>query len=86
MVLVCFKQHFVLHLDGSRYYLLYTFKAVHVLGILAPGTSLQTTLEVVKLVQIYFEDKIIGNNWDVSGFTFGEQFLSISSLKKWHNF
>ena len=34
------KQHFVLPLNGSKHYLMNTFKAVHFLEILHPSTSL----------------------------------------------
>ena len=35
---------FVLPLNGSKHCLLYTFKAIYILGILDPGTSLDNTL------------------------------------------
>ena len=37
------KQYFVLPLNGLEYYLMYTFKVVHVLWILDPGTYLHLT-------------------------------------------
>ena len=38
-------QYFVLPSKGSKYYLMYTFKAVHVLRIWNPGTSQVRTIE-----------------------------------------
>ena len=38
------KQYFVLHLNGSKHCLMCTFKAIHVLGILDPSTSLIISL------------------------------------------
>ena len=34
------KQYFVLPLNGSKYCFMYTFKAIHVLGVFDPSTSL----------------------------------------------
>ena len=38
------KQHFVLHKNGSKYYLKYTFLVFPVLGIFGFGTSLGTSV------------------------------------------
>lgn len=51
------KQCIVLPLKGPKYYLMYTFMAVHVLVILDPGTSLATTnYKIVCLVHRTRED------------------------------
>ena len=39
------KEYFVLTSNGSKYYLKYTFKAVHVLGVFELGTSLVSSVK-----------------------------------------
>lgn len=38
------NQYFILHSNGSKYYLMYTFEAVHFLLILVSGTSVLDTV------------------------------------------
>ena len=48
------KQYFDLRLNGSKYYLMYTFKAFHVLRILDYNTSLdQRGCEKLHLFNMY---------------------------------
>lgn len=52
------KQHFALPLNESKYYLKYTSKAAHILGILEPGTSLGS------ITQMQISHRV---NWGMSG-------------------
>ena len=46
-------QYFVLPLNGSKYYLKYTFKAIHVLAILDPSAPLIVSIQNVRKYCIY---------------------------------
>ena len=72
-------QYFVLPLNNSRYCLLYTFRAICILGILDPGTSLDSTLCTTPHPIFSFHTK-----FDMHSFLHIIEYFNGDLMNAWH--